>query len=110
MADLLSRLKSEGPKRILSLDGGGVRGIITLNFLEKIEHILGQRYKRDDFRLCDYFDLIGGTSTGALIAALLSIGKSVGEIKDKYLNLGWKIFKKRQVKMWKSLFDEQPLK
>jgi hypothetical protein len=60
------------PKRILSLDGGGIRGILTLEFLGVIESMLRKRSGRDDFRLCDYFDLIGGTSTGSIIAAGLA--------------------------------------
>ena len=55
-----------GPKRILSLDGGGVRGLVTLGMLRRVETILRERMpaeKQDAFRLCDYFDLIGGTST-----------------------------------------------
>src|SRR5262245_31631659 len=60
------------PKRILSLDGGGVKGIITIAFLEKIEEILKKRSCRgDNFRLSDYFDLVGGTSVGALLATLI---------------------------------------
>ena len=51
--------------RILSLDGGGAKGFYTLGVLKEIEAMLGQR-------LCDRFDLIFGTSTGAIIAALLS--------------------------------------
>ena len=47
-------------KRILSLDGGGVRGLISLGILQRIEDCLAQRFpgKREDFRLCHYFDLI----------------------------------------------------
>ena len=53
-----------GPKRILSLDGGGVRGVISVAFLERIEAILTEQAGRE-VRLGDYFDLVGGTSTGA---------------------------------------------
>ena len=53
------------PKRILWLDGGGIRGILTLEYLSVIESMLKERSSRDDFFLCDYFDLIGGTSTGS---------------------------------------------
>ena len=56
-----------GPKRILALDGGGVRGAITVAFLERIESLLWERYGRD-MRLGDFFDLVGGTSTGAIIS------------------------------------------
>jgi len=60
------RLHAPGPKRILALDGGGTRGIVTIAFLEKIERQLAEATGRgDDFRLCEYFDLIGGASVGA---------------------------------------------
>src|SRR5262245_45299303 len=50
------------PKRILALDGGGLRGILTLGILQRIEDILRERHGAgDDFRLSHYFDLIAGT-------------------------------------------------
>ena len=53
------------PKRILALDGGGLRGILSLGLLQAIEDILRQRHGGGDaFRLSHYFDLIAGTSTG----------------------------------------------
>lgn len=106
---LLERLNAPGPKRILALDGGGIRGVITLGFLEKIESLLRQRHGQPDLRLCDYFDLIGGTSTGAIIAAALAIGMDVGEVKKLYLDLGGKIFGKRKVQRWQAYFDARPL-
>jgi hypothetical protein len=60
-ATALDRFYAPGPKRILALDGGGVRGIVSIAFLEAIETQL--RSHDPDARLCDYFDLIGGTST-----------------------------------------------
>jgi len=58
-----------GPKRILSLGGGGVRGLVTLGMLKRAETLLAARSPDPQaFRLSDYFDLIGGTSTGAIIA------------------------------------------
>ncbi len=98
-ASLEQRLTAPGPKRILSLDGGGIRGAMTLGFLEKMESLLADRHERagimgkSEFRLHHYFDLIGGTSTGSIIAALLAIGGyKVSEIKDMYRELGKKIF------------------
>src|SRR5947199_2591850 len=74
-----------GPKRILALDGGGLRGIFTLGILKSIEDVLRKRHGNDEaFRLSDYFDLIAGTSTGAIIAATLAMGWSVDEIVNKY--------------------------
>lgn len=96
---LIKRLTASGPKRILALDGGGIRGAVTLGFLEAIESQLADRHdkagliKKKDFRLSQYFDLIGGTSTGAIIAALLAIGGyTVAEIKTMYRTIGSKIF------------------
>lgn len=99
---LIKRLTSKGSKRILALDGGGTRGAITLGFLGAIEQILAERHegiglmKKEDFRLHHYFDLIGGTSTGAIIAALVAVGGfSVTEVKEKYKKLGGRIFSDR---------------
>src|ERR1700755_3158067 len=63
--------------RVLSLDGGGAKGFYTLGALKEIEALAGNP-------LCQTFDLIYGTSTGAIIAALLGLGKSVDEIKALY--------------------------
>lgn len=92
--ELLARLKSPGPKRILALDGGGIRGCTTLAFLERIEATVRQRM-HPQATLSDYFDLIGGTSTGAIIATLLALGRSVEEVKTTYLDLGTKVFSRR---------------
>jgi hypothetical protein len=87
-------LTGTGPKRILALDGGGIRGILTLGYLAEIEKILRERFGGDtDFRLCDYFDLIGGTSTGSIIAAGLALGFSVQELQSLYRTLGATVFK-----------------
>jgi patatin-like phospholipase/acyl hydrolase len=65
-------LEPGSPRRILTLDGGGLRGILTLGILESVECELRQRHGNDpSFRLSDYFDLIVGTSTGAIITATL---------------------------------------
>lgn len=89
------------PKRILALDGGGIRGALTLGYLQRIENILKKQHGNDkNFRLSDYFDLIGGTSTGSIIASCLAIGMGVDEIKNMYMDLGEKIFAKKY-KWWK---------
>lgn len=98
---LIKRLTAEGPKRILALDGGGIRGALTLGYLEKIEETLAERHQhiipQDEFRLHHYFDLIGGTSTGAIIAAALATGWKASDIKVKYKALGEEVFKKRKL-------------
>jgi patatin-like phospholipase/acyl hydrolase len=94
---------SQEPKRMLALDGGGIRGAITLGFLKKIETILRERYDDKNFLLSDYFDLIGGTSTGAIIAGFLAIGRDVDYIIDKYRSLGEKIFAEKNFLILKGL-------
>jgi hypothetical protein len=86
------RLFDPGPKRILALDGGGVRGIVALAFLERIEALLSERAGRTVV-LADYFDLIGGTSTGAIIATGLSLGMPVARLVDAYLRLAGRGFR-----------------
>lgn len=96
---LSDRLCAPGKKRILALDGGGLRGAVTVGFLTEIERHLAKRHAaagvipEADFRLHHYFDLIGGTSTGAIIAALLAVkGCSAAEVTTLYRDLGRKIF------------------
>lgn len=67
-----------GPLKILTLDGGGSKGIFSLGVLFEIEAKLKQP-------LTEYFDCFYGTSTGAIIAASLSMGKTTQEIKSLYL-------------------------
>ncbi len=92
---LKDRLHAPGNKRILALDGGGVRGALTLQFLARIEAELRVRAGTGDhFRLSDYFDPIAGTSTGAIIATCLALGQSVAEIADRYRTLARKVFRR----------------
>ncbi len=93
MSVLGRRLHAPGPKAILSLDGGGTRGVVTLAFLERIEALLCG----DDpaGRLSDRFDLIGGTSTGAIIAAALALGWRVAEIRALYESFAHSVFRRR---------------
>ena len=92
---LEEHLFAKGPKRVLALDGGGVKGIVTIAFLEKIEELLRERSGRgDDFRLSDYFDLVGGTSVGSLLATLIALGYRVSEIKQKFNDWTPQIFRR----------------
>ena len=65
------------PYRILSLDGGGAKGFYSLGVLREIEGLIGKP-------LSEGFDLIFGTSTGAIIAALLAQGRKVDDIHELY--------------------------
>lgn len=107
-------------KRILALDGGGIRGVFTLEVLLKMEQLLRQHYRQIDpakagkFVLRDHFDFFAGTSTGAIIATLLCWGKPVEEILEMYVDFGRKMFQPvpwyRPIKKFLiSRFDAKPL-
>jgi patatin-like phospholipase/acyl hydrolase len=95
---LSEKIRATGPKRILALDGGGIRGIITLEILARIESLLRERLGRQaDFVLADYFDFIAGTSTGAIIGTGLSLGMTVTDIRRFYLDSSREMFMKASV-------------
>lgn len=72
-------------KRILSIDGGGIKGVMPAAFLASIEQTTGKR-------IIDHFDLIAGASTGGIIALGLGLGMSATEILAFYENDGSSIF------------------
>ena len=81
-------------RKILSIDGGGIKGVFAAQFLADIE-------EECSVRICDYFDIITGTSTGAIIACGLSLGISAKEILELYLDKGEYIFNGN--KFWRML-------
>lgn len=72
-------------RRILALDGGGIKGAFAAGFLEAIEENTGKK-------IAEHFDLIAGTSTGGIIALGLGLGMSAKEIAQFYVNDGPRIF------------------
>lgn len=72
--------------RILAIDGGGIRGVISAKILERVREKIGQP-------LNEYFDLIAGTSTGSILAATLVRGEEPTELVKLYQDKGQKIFK-----------------
>lgn len=114
---LASRYETKQPRKILALDGGGIRGLITLQILLKMETQLKEELEKkgklaepDKFRLAHYFDFIGGTSTGAIIAAGLSIGMSVSEIIDFYNEKGKTMFAPAGIfNKWRYFYKKEPL-
>ena len=102
--DLAERYGTTVPRKMLALDGGGIRGVLTLQILKAIESQLGVA------RLSDYFDYIAGTSTGAIIATGLAIGKTVDELIDFYRSTGTAMFEKtRYLERLNSLYRNGPL-
>jgi uncharacterized protein len=77
-----------GNKTLLCLDGGGIRGIMTLQLLKKLEEVAG-------VPCCELFDIVGGTSTGGIIAGLIALGKSAAEIEELYVRLVKQVFSRK---------------
>jgi uncharacterized protein len=106
----MSLIERAGPKKMLAIDGGGIRGLLALEILQRIEDLLRARSGKADFRLADYFDYIAGTSTGGIIAAGLSVGMSVKEILEFYQEAGAQMFvKARLVQRLRYKFEDEPL-
>lgn len=83
---------------VLSIDGGGIRGIIPATILRFLESEL-QKLDGEDARIADYFDVISGTSTGGLVTAMLTAPNennrpmfSANDIRNFYLEHCPKIF------------------
>lgn len=85
-------LRQPHKKTLLSIDGGGIRGIFSIQILKKIEQIAEQISGNPDIRLCDCFDYIGGTSTGGIVAATLALGMRTSEVESFYLEQAAKMF------------------
>jgi uncharacterized protein len=108
--NLKERIERPGPKKLLAIDGGGIRGVLALEVLQKIEDMLKAKTRRPDFCLADYFDYIAGTSTGGIIAAGLSIGMPVKEVLDFYQTAGGQMFVKANLlRRLRYKFEDEPL-
>ena len=83
------------PYRVLSLDGGGMRGIYTAEFLDRLTCYFARSRNMEALDLGKGFDLITGTSTGAIVACALAIGKPLSEVVDLYREHGPYIFPHR---------------
>ena len=107
---LIERIEHNGQKKLLAIDGGGIRGVLSLEVLQHIENLLKTKSGRADFRLADYFDYIAGTSTGSIIAAGLSIGMSVADILSFYREAGAQMFVKANLlRRLRYKFEDEPL-
>ncbi len=90
-------------KKILAIDGGGIKGVYAASLLAEIERLCGGN-------ICDYFDMFVGTSTGAIIVAALSVKIPAYDILELYLNKGEKIFPRDYWKLFRGKYSTQPLK
>jgi len=94
MSSFKDKLSKTGPRKLLACDGGGIRGIISIEILAQIEAELRKTSGQPNLVLADYFDYVGGTSTGAIIATLISLGFSMDGARDFYLKSGAEMFHK----------------
>lgn len=111
---LIPRITAKGPKKILALDGGGIRGMMTVEILAAIEGLLRDAQppeKRASFVLADYFDFVAGTSTGAILAACISLGMPVSKIRKFYVDSGKDMFDKVWFgeRVWKNKYTDESL-
>ena len=110
---IADKRNKKGPRKLLALDGGGIRGVMALEVLAKIESDLQSKLGRDEkFVLADYFDYVAGTSTGAIIATCLSLGMRIDEIRKFYVDSGPAMFDKTRwlQRFYRNKFDDTKLK
>ncbi|HKG22282.1 MAG TPA: patatin-like phospholipase family protein, partial [Blastocatellia bacterium] len=105
------KLSKTGPRKLLALDGGGIRGAISIEVLAKIESMLQEELGLDErFVLADYFDYVAGTSTGAIIATCVSLGMRVDKIREFYSTSGPAMFDKASLlRRFRYKFQDQQL-
>ena len=108
---IADRITAPGQKKILTLDGGGIRGMLAVEVLATIESLLRRELKRGpEFVLADYFDFVAGTSTGAIIAACISLGMKVDAIRSFYIASGQEMFDKASIlKRFRYKYEDEKL-
>lgn len=90
--------------KLLCIDGGGIRGIFAIAILQALEEEVGHP-------VGELFDVVAGTSTGAIIAASVSLNKNMKEVNENYKHYGEKIFKRQaKVGLFKSVYSDRYLR
>ena len=98
------------PKKILACDGGGILGLMSVEILAKLEADLRAQLGKPELVLADWFDLVCGTSTGAIISACISAGMSMDKIRAFYVESGTQMFDKASVfKRLRYSYNDEPL-
>lgn len=99
-----------GPKRILACDGGGIRGLMSVEVLSRLEAELRRVYAKPDMVLADFFHFACGTSTGAIIAACVSAGMTTAQMRSFYVDSGQQMFDKASIlKRLRYTYNKEPL-
>ena len=111
----MQTLKKNKDIKVLSLNGGGVRGLFTITLLAAIEEVIEDCEGLNDVKIGDYFDLITGTSIGGILALGLASGKSARMLRDTFEKSAPKIFPSKRFKFKKfllpfcSIYKSEPL-
>lgn len=87
-------------KRILTLDGGGIKGMFSIEVLARMEQLLREHFNNPRLVLSDHFQMIAGTSTGGIIGTFLACGGEVGKVRELYIENATRIFCKAPVWYW----------
>jgi uncharacterized protein len=107
---ILERMQQPGPKKILACDGGGIRGLISVEILAHLETELRHYLQKPDLVLGDFFDFVCGTSTGGIIATCLATGMSMEQVRRFYLDQGTAMFEHAKwYKQFHEKYDSAPL-
>ncbi|MBK8744219.1 patatin-like phospholipase family protein [Propionivibrio sp.] len=107
---LIARIDSTTPKKILTCDGGGILGLISVEILTRIESDLRTKLNKPDLVLADWFDFVCGTSTGAIIATCIAAGMTMEQIRQFYVSSGEQMFDKASVfKRLRYSYNDEPL-
>lgn len=112
MSHLEIRIRASGPKKILACDGGGIRGLMSVEILATMEEALRLKLGKapGEFVLADYFDFVCGTSTGAVIAACISLGMPMSRVREFYVESGQQMFDKASLlKRLRYKYNDEPL-
>lgn len=82
--------------KILSLNGGGVRGLFSVTILAELERVLAERHNNPDLAIGNYFDMITGVSIGGIIAVALADGQKARDLQTKFYHAAPNIFPRRR--------------
>src|SRR5258708_36064267 len=83
-----TKLVPKRNRRLLACDGGGIRGLVGIEVLAKLEKELRDLTGKPGLVLADFFDYVGGTRCGASTAALVALGNSIDEFRDTFIAFG----------------------
>jgi hypothetical protein len=104
-------LQPKAKRKLLALDGGGIRGVASLEILAAIERHLRERSGNAQLVLADFFDYVGGTSTGAILATCVALGMPVEAIRRFYHESGALMFDRAGLldRYWRYRYTADPL-